>query len=58
MLYLYHQGFHDRGVAVDAITLQNEPLHSSDWAWTMKMVRVLAVASYAASSLFTETYER
>ena len=33
----YLQAFKDKGVDVDGITLQNEPLHSGDPAWTTSM---------------------
>ncbi len=31
----YLQQYEAAGVHVDALTLQNEPLHSADGAWTM-----------------------
>ena len=36
-LVKYLQAFRDANVTVDAITLQNEPLHSADNSWTMFM---------------------
>merc|ERR1712217_140420 len=31
----YLKAFQEGGVKVDAVTIQNEPLHSKDSAWTM-----------------------
>ena len=33
----YLLAYKERGILVDAVTLQNEPLHSADSAWTMHM---------------------
>ena len=52
----YIETFQSRGIPVDAVTPQNEPLHSDDTAWTMYMDA--ATQTDLVQKLFSEMKER